>query len=339
MCEEENNLPYLPTQHTNIKYKLKIPTEYIDFLLENHSEESNWDIHVSVVLHYLKYYPVNKLLYIYTYHKELFFTPKPNDFSLLNHYIDIILNIKRQYFILHRVVTRVKRQKYYESFNDFSLTFEDIDETKPLYKLYKNRRIYIFPLRDIKMICTNMCFFHSDFTIAVKQLRNPYTNTILSKSVLYGFYCFLKEHNSVPELYYLYMNCNFNEFTFKLHHRYTILKFGIHDYYKNASNNLKMNYFYRMVYRYYPDKGFDFDDLSDECIDEFYTCFEYLIIPFMHVMYCDETRIRQKYDQLLRNKFILFYSKNHMFGRRVIRRSLNGWNVTAHQSVCETINY
>ena len=336
MYKEENYLPYLPTQYTNIKYKLKIPLEFIDFLLKKKLNEKNSDIHECVILHYLKHYPINKLLYIYTFHKNLFFTPTPGDYSLLTHYIEILLRIKRQYYILTRVFTKFKRQKYFNDFNEFSLTFEDIDRSQPLYRIYKNKRIFIFPIRDIKMICMNMCFFHNDFTISVKQIRNPYTNAILSKYQLYGIYCFLYENNSVPELFNLYMNCQFNEFSFKLHHRCTILKFGIHDYYKNASKKLKMNYFYRMVYKYYPDKDFDFDELSDESLEQFYSYFEYLILPFMYRMYYDETRIKQKYERLLMNKFIIFYSKNYMFGRRIIKRKLDG---SIYQIVHEKINY
>ena len=336
MCEEEDNLLYLPTQHTNIKYKVKIPTEFIDFLLEKYSKDKNHDIHESVVFHYLKQYPINKLLYIYTFHKSLFFTPTPGNYSLLNHYIEILLRVKRQYYILHRIITKFKRQKYYRPFNEYSLTFEDIDEAQPTYHIYKNRRIYRFSLTDIKMICMNLCFYHSDFSIAIKQLRNPYMNTILSKNELYRIFLFLRENNNVPELFSLYMKCHFNEFTFTLHHRFTILKFGIHDFYKKASKHARMSYFLRMVYLYYPDAHIDIDSLSESCIDEFYNCFEYLIIPFMYRIYCDETRIKQKYDQLLRNKFILFYSKNHKFGRRIINSKPDG---SRTMEIHEKINY
>ena len=61
MYNKEEYLPYLPTQHTNIKYKLKIPNEFIDFLLQQYSKQINSDIHESVILHYLKYFTNNWL--------------------------------------------------------------------------------------------------------------------------------------------------------------------------------------------------------------------------------------------------------------------------------------
>ena len=99
MYKKEEYLPYLPTQHTNIKYKLKIPNEFIDFLLQQYSKKINSDIHESVMLHYLKYYPINKLLYIYTFHKRFFFTPIPGDYSLLDHYIEILQKMESLYFL------------------------------------------------------------------------------------------------------------------------------------------------------------------------------------------------------------------------------------------------
>tara|TARA_B100001769_G_scaffold274798_2_gene274207 strand:- start:3576 stop:4868 length:1293 start_codon:yes stop_codon:yes gene_type:complete len=240
-----------------------------------------------------------------------------------NNYNENIVNVfyksQKLYWIIYLFIIK---KKYINAivYNDFDLIYNKIDN-KETFNILIDKFIYQFAYNDfIKIIINNLFNYklytseldiylsrsNSNFLVNPLEIKNPYTNIIFNKNILYNFYFFCKQKNlHIPIILHLYYKCNFNiNKLFLLHENYLTIN-SVKKYIISLSNDEKYNYLLKSVLILDQFILTYFDTLS----------IKYLSADFKEKIYnMNLNLIDNNFDYIIYNYFMYLYNfKIHNF--------------------------
>ena len=204
-------------------------------------------------------------------------------------------------------------------YNDYDLLYNKLDNNT--FNILIDKFIYKFTYNDfIKIIINNLFNYklftseldiylsrsNSNFLVNPLEIKNPYTNIIFNKNILYNFYFFCKQKNlHIPNILHLYYKCNFNiNKLFLLHENYLTIN-SVKKYIFSLSNDEKYKYLLKSVF----------------ILDQFIlTYFDTLSIKYLSADFKEKffnmniSLIENNFDYIIYNYFMYLYNfKIHNF--------------------------
>ena len=103
-------------------------------------------------------------------------------------------------------------------YNDYDLLYNKLDNNT--FNILIDKFIYKFTYNDfIKIIINNLFNYklftseldiylsrsNSNFLVNPLEIKNPYTNIIFNKNILYNFYFFVNKKIYIYQIYYIYI--------------------------------------------------------------------------------------------------------------------------------------
>jgi hypothetical protein len=232
--------------------------------------------------------------------------------------------------------TFCKAQKYYFALSKFAnickmkltpmkiktdLLLNDIDITKKnVFLFLQNNVKYSFVINDLINMITaslsNCCYFFAE----PLPIKNPYNNMLLSKSILYNLYYYMKSNLfQIPVLFELYFRSNFDIHVFKLHHEGYIREINIKNFVTRSDHVTLYSYVIDMFDEYRPYLNNIFIHRSfprDELVK---IMRPYLELHLFSKYLIGGSERKYKAENLLKRKLYKFSSCNPEFGRRVVK--------------------
>ncbi len=226
--------------------------------------------------------------------------------SQKTYWIFFLFNLKKQY--MNAII-----------YNDYDLLYNKIDNNT--FNILIDKFIYKFTYNDfVKIIINNLFNYNlftseldiylsrsnSNFLVNPLEIKNPYTNIIFNKNILYNFYFFCKQKNlHIPNILHLYYKCNFNiNKLFLLHENYLTIN-SVKKYIFSLSNDEKYKYLLKSVF----------------ILDQFIlTYFDTLSIKYLSADFKEKffnmniSLIENNFDYIIYNYFMYLYNfKIHNF--------------------------
>ena len=162
---------------------------------------------------------------------------------------NLFCEVQQAYYIISNFVTKLK-YKYCKTFNNEDLMFNSL-ENEITFNVIINNFIYKFTYYEfINIINNSLLHFetnsnqtlHNIFS-APLEIKNPYTNVVFNKNVLYNFYNFIINYTySLPVLFKLYYESDFEISSFFILHENYITVNSIQKHIKNSTNSYKFEY-------------------------------------------------------------------------------------------------
>ena len=176
-------------------------------------------IETYIVSHYYNRDDMTIYEAIHFFMNNMFYSQRQKE-RILNNFC----KIQRIRFLLLKYIKNFRIRK--NSVNTEDLYMNPLENLKNESKLYisENKKIYIFYIPNIIQLWKKQ-LYHSNFMIIKPlSLKNPYTNTILSKKTLN--YIYLKAYigmYNIPIIVKQFFNCQFNKLNF-IHEYGTMLQ-------------------------------------------------------------------------------------------------------------------
>ena len=119
------------------------------------------------------------------------------------------------------------------------LYMNDLDtKHRNTFQLVHTNGIYLFSLQNLVRIVVDAITHQSGMFIEPLPIKNPYTNSLLSKCDLFNIYFSLRYyHIRIHEMMERFFRCEFNIFEFHRKYVTELRDFGIEQYVKNANTN------------------------------------------------------------------------------------------------------
>jgi len=239
-----------------------------------------------------------------------------------NKIFTLFYQIQKTYFALLRFkfIILFKKSKLIVE-NDLSLN-PIIENEKFIITILQEKKKYLFHIREILKII-NSSIGHSEYFFSTAiPVKNPYNNSIFTKSNLYNIYFFMKFNNHYfSELFHSFFLCNFDLSDFINKNQYLLRNLAIHDYYKNSSEfdllidieeMLEDFNYENRLYEINVDKDFPGKKLLE------------IMKPYLNLYlyskysYLGSEKIYSK--RQLQQKLKDFFSYNPFFGRKIIKK-------------------
>ena len=170
------------------------------------------------------------------------------------------------YFILIIFAYKFKYRKA-KIYNIYDLNYDLINNSKFIFKIYKNRFIYQFTYIDFINIVKHNIFYYREidnnedtdvienlendiYEIVIESniIKNPYTNEKLSLIDFYNFYNFLLKNNiKIPLIIKMSLSCNFNLHLLGIRYQSYIIEQTFKIYTNNICNKKKKLYFRNII--------------------------------------------------------------------------------------------
>jgi len=233
----------------------------------------------------------------------------------------IFSQIQKNYFAFVRLkfILLYKKSKIVVD-NDLSLN-PISEKQKNILVLYQKNKKYLFHIRDLLHLI-NSSIGHSDYFFSSPiSVKNPYNNTIFTKSILYNIYFFMKFNtNYFSELFHHFFICNFDLSDFFCKNTILLRNYAIKDYLKNSTEeNLLMDLEEMM-------DDFNYDNINHKIlIDPEFPNKKLLEIlkPYVNLYIYSKfsylSSEKMNAQKILNCKLKQFYTFNPSFGRKIIK--------------------
>lgn len=201
------------------------------------------------------------------------------------------------------------------------MLLNDIDPRKKnVFIFLQNKTKYAFVINDLINIITATLSNCSFFFEEPLPIKNPYNNMILSKTILYNLYFYMKSNLfPVPILFELYYRCHFEIDVFKVNEAAHIREVCITNFVERSHYSILYPYIFDMIYNYKPymnkihiDRNFPKDILVN-------IMRPYLKLYFFSQYLLSSSERKLKEVSILKRKLFKFSSCNPEFGRRVVK--------------------
>jgi hypothetical protein len=236
-------------------------------------------------------------------------------------FLNTFSQIQKHYFALLRFkfLLFFKKSKIVVE-NDLSLN-PISEKDKFVLVIFQKNKKYLFHTRDLLHLI-NSAIGHSDFFFSAPiSVKNPYNNSILSKSILYNIYFFMKFNTSYfSELFHHFFICNFDLSEFYCKNTTLLRKYAIQDYLKNTTDvNLLVDINEMLDDFNYENKLYkiiiDPDFPNKKLLEVMKPYVNLFIISKYSFVICEKMNAQT----LLKKKLREFYTFNPIFGRKIIK--------------------
>lgn len=141
---------------------------------------------------------------------------------------------KRRMFLFQKYLKKWIHHNKYIYKNDCDLLLSKLDNKTEYPKIYENKYIYRFSKNDIhNLIVSNVVY--GEYQIPrILPIKNPWTNSVLSKIQLYNLFISSNSTNKIPWIFKEYALCNFDPNRMIVKHRSYLTEEAI----KQDLNNL-----------------------------------------------------------------------------------------------------
>jgi hypothetical protein len=181
---------------------------------------------------------------------------------------------------------------------------------------------YIFHIRDLLQII-NSSIGRSEYFFSIPiPVKNPYNNSIFTKSNLYNIYFFIKfQTNYFSEIFHSFFLSNFDLSKFFIKNQSLLRSFAIQDYYKNSSeSDLSMDIEEMLEDFNYENQFHEIKidkDFPNKKLLEIMKPYLYLyLLGKNSYLECEKNYSKKQLKQKLKD----FYSFNPSFGRKLIKK-------------------
>ena len=201
------------------------------------------------------------------------------------------------------------------------MLLNDIDlKKKNVFLFLQNKTKYAFVINDLINIITASLSNCSFFFEEPLPIKNPYNNMILSKTILYNLYFYMKSNLfPVPILFELYYRSHFEIDAFKLNDAAHIREVYITNFVERSHHSILYQYVFDMIDDYKPymnkihiDRNFPKDVLVN-------IMRPYLKLYFFSQYLLGSSERKHKAVSILKRKLFKFSSCNPEFGRRIVK--------------------
>ena len=123
-----------------------------------------------------------------------------------------LCKLKRIYFLIYKYSFKFRKINFY---NNFDLMLQDFYQSDNTIIIREGRSYFKFRLYELINIIENALLNTEYNELKPKEPKNPYTNTIFSKSTLYNIFIYQRfSWFKISQLFYLYYVEDFNIMTF-----------------------------------------------------------------------------------------------------------------------------
>jgi len=242
-------------------------------------------------------------------HDNVFFSKKEKD-----NLLEAFSKTQKIMFALSKFV-HIYRMKKLPIKIQTDLMLNEIDvQKKNVFVFLQDGIKYAFVISDlIHIINTSLshcCYFFAE----PHKIKNPYNNISLNKTVLYNLYFFIRTNLfTMPMLFELFFQCNFDLQTFKINNEHSIREVFIKNYVSYSHHYELYSHVTTMINHYYIhiDPDFPRETLVN------------IMRPYLHLYFLGKYLIfgcEKKYvvTRLLRKKLLQFSKYNPDFGKKII---------------------
>lgn len=236
--------------------------------------------------------------------------------------------IQRTYFILNRFIFlyKYKKSKIIVE-NDLEMNKLQIHQPNVLC-IYHNNYKYLFKIQELlKIIYTSLTNSYLFFAEPI-NIKNPYNNIVLGKSILYYIYFYLNTMVQIKtiqdkhlDIFLKFKECEFNITHFVNKYEHILREYSIQNYIINSDIDTLVCDIFKMVHVFNSGKN---DIYSQICIDTKFPKKELVNIMkpylnlYLHSRYSLVSTIKQKLIIRLNNKLNDFQKYNPNFGKKKI---------------------
>lgn len=197
------------------------------------------------------------------------------------------------------------------------LYMNELDANHPTtFKLVHTNGLYLFSLQNLVRIIVDAITNQSGMFVEPLPIKNPYTNTLLSKSDLFNIYLAMRlGERRIPELLEKFFKCEFNIFEFRRRHETELRDLAIDQYSRTASANelaqdvSDMLMHHKMTNKIHVSPGFPQKTLVET------------MTPFLRMYllerYSFSSMTRSYYSKRVKLELKHFAMRNPDFGRRL----------------------
>ena len=257
-----------------------------------------------------------KYIFLGNWYNNIFLTPECK-----MEFLTFFSKIQKTYFAFLRFKFRIllKKSKLIVE-NDLSLN-PISEKDKLVIVIQQKLNKYLFHIRDLLNII-HSSIGHSDFFFSVPiSIKNPYNNSVFTKSILYHIYFFVKFNtNYYSELFHRFFLCNFHLSEFYSKNANLLRTYALNDYFKNSSEENWLIDIEEMLEDFnddHPNSPIKIDNnFPNKKLIEIMKPYLNLYLLGKYSYYYNEKIISQRQ---LKNKLNEFSTFNPNFGRKIIK--------------------
>lgn len=265
---------------------------------------------------------IKKFDYLYTHSNSWFAPISQHSISEHTHSVNKFYECQRHYHALIKLSQKI-RHRYAKVKNTTDLLLMPINENdRGTYPYVENGVKYIFRVAELRQIIVTCIANTESFFPEKLEIKNPYSNIILSDSVLYNFYFFMKTHNySIPDLVHGYFLCGFDYDKYLSKYEILIRDYAIEQRIMRGNVDKLYPVVFRMLIQYRDiisnvkiSYGFPKKELVD-------IMRPYLLLYYYHLYYAQDFPRRYESEEELRDRLKYFSRFNPYFGQRTTTKT------------------
>ena len=265
---------------------------------------------------------MKKFDYLYT-HSNTWFAPISKE-SIDTHResLNKFYKCQSHYHALIKLSQKI-RHRYAKVKNTSDLLLMPISEhDRGTYPHVENGVKYIFRVAELRQIIVTCIANTESFFPEKLEIKNPYSNMLLSESVLYNFYFFMKTQNySIPDLVHGYFLCGLDYDKYLSKYEILIRDYAIEQKIMRGSVDKLYPLVFRMLIQYRHvistvkiSYGFPKKDLVE-------IMRPYLLLYYYHLYYAQDFPRRYESEEELCDRLKYFSRFNPCFGQRTTRKT------------------
>ena len=239
---------------------------------------------------------------------------------------EIISENQKLYFAVCRIIYNYKYSKSKTYDNDYDLHGESLSEMPEPHKIvvFHENMKYIFKLTNLVSIINHSLSKCESFFVESEEIKNPYTNILFDKSILYNIYFAIKKTCiNTPILFEMFFRCGFCIDKFKATYEPYILDEYIKGYINDLSKDKLHRLCYEILHKYKrvnrKMREFQFDRRYPK--EKMIKNMKPIIQKYLFVKYSQNQGYRFDCERSIIRDLCELISKDKEFGKPLIKRS------------------